>query len=113
MSSPTLILESAQATPLNTKFQLKELKLGDGYEQVASVGKSGILLDYNISTDHISVTDSQALVGQLLNWRGVQSFYWAPRAGVLPKLFICQQWQVILVSQDERQITGTFQEVIV
>lgn len=113
MPPPTLTLKSIQSTPLNTKFQLKELKLGDGYEQVASVGKSGVLVDYSVSADNIPVVDSQALVEQLVLWRGAKSFYWTPITGGQPRLFICQQWQITLVSNEKRQFTATFQEVVV
>lgn len=113
MASPTLSLEVVQSTPLTVKFQVRELKLGDGYEQTATVGKTtGALVDYGITTGYIPLADSMSLLGQLLTWKGVQSFFWTPKLGVPPKLFVCQQWQVTLVTNQTRQVSGTFQEVV-
>ena len=113
MATPTpLTLEVIQSTPLNTKWQTKELKLGDGYEQVAGVGKKGVLVDYGITSGYLPIVDSMSVVNQLINWRGVQAFLWTSKVGVVPKLFVCSQWQVLLVTGGKRQITATFQEVV-
>lgn len=112
MANPTLTLEVIQATPITVKFQTKELKLGDGYEQVAGIGKKGMLTDYGITSGYLSIVDSMSVVNQLINWRGVQAFLWSPKAEVLPKLFVCSSWQVKLETGGKRQITCTFQEVV-
>lgn len=113
MAIPTLTLATIQATPFTNSSQTKELKLGDGYEQMATVGKKINLKNYSITTPYLPITDSLSLVNQLSNWRGVQAFYWTPDPGVVPvDLFVCASWQLTLATGSDRQLSATFEGVI-
>jgi phage-related protein len=113
MAVPTLELLVIEAVPKTVTFQIKETLLGDGYAQVASVGKGYSLTNYNITTDYMPLPVSLELKEKLANWRGVQAFYWTPNPGIVPaKLFTCKEWGINLATSNSRQLTATFNEVI-
>lgn len=113
MANPTLSLEALLTIPSTVVFPIKETKLGDGYEQVGGVGSQDSFTNYAVTSKYLPLVDASTLLQQMLNWRGIQAFFWSPDIPNRPlKLFVCKQWQWVLVDEHTRQFSGTFEEVI-
>lgn len=113
MTLPILTLTPTYAVPKTVTIPMKGTKLGDGYEQLASVGMGGTLTDYNVATDYLSIANAASLVGQFKVWAGIQAFLWTPDPDTVePKQFVCQQWQLTLTNASDRQLTATFKGVV-
>jgi len=113
MANPTLELEVLLATPKTVTFPIKVTALGDGYEQMGALGQRDSFTNYNVTSKYLPLVESNSLLNQLDNWRGIQAFNWTPDASTRePKVFVCKRWEVVLVNEHTRQLSGTFEEVI-
>ena len=113
MANPTLVLETVLTTPHTVTFPIKSTALGDGYEQFGGLGKKESLTNYSVTSKYLPLIESDSLINQLKNWAGIQAFYWTADASTrAPKLFVCKQWELKLIDQFTRQLSGTFEEVV-
>jgi phage-related protein len=113
MANPTLELETILTIPATVSFPIKVTPLGDGYEQVGSVGKKSDFTNYSVTTKYLPLVESTSLINTLESWRGLQAFNWTPDASNRPlKTFICKRWDVTLVDERTRQLSASFEEVI-
>ncbi len=113
MADPTLELEALLTIPATVTFPIKETRLGDGYDQTGALGKQISFTNYAVTSKYLGLTDSNTLLNQFINWRGVQRFVWTPNGDqVIPRRFVCKQWRLTIVDNFTRQFSGTFEEVI-
>jgi phage-related protein len=113
VANPTLELETILTTPHTVTFPIKSNPLGDGYEQLGSLGKKDSFTNYSITTKFLMLVESESLVNQLSLWRGIQAFNWTPDASTRPsKTYVCKRWELKLVDEFTRQLSTTFEEVI-
>lgn len=113
MANPTLELETILTVPKTVAFPIKNTALGDGYEQLGSIGMKDSLTNYSVTSAYLPLVESNSLINQLENWKGIQAFNWTPEASTRePLAYVCKRWELVLVNEHTRQLSGTFEEVI-
>jgi phage-related protein len=109
----TLELEVVFATPATISFPVKVNPLGDGYEQLGAIGMKDSFTNYNVTSKYLPLVESNSLINQLDNYRGIQAFDWTPDASTRePKTFVCKRWELELTNEFTRKFSATFEEVI-
>ena len=94
MPLPTLILPPELTATKTTRFDTKEVQLGDGYTQVAAVGVTNGVEEWSISSDWLLKADADVIVNQLTILRGATPFAWTPNGVSRGKVYTCEKFEV-------------------
>lgn len=115
MTEPTLNLPVKWGFQHELSVNNANTKLGDGYQQFT---RSGVVFnDQFAEIIQVSATLNQDekddLEALLLEWSGVQRFYWSPiPESVTPRLFVCEKWSFTEAGQDVWDFSGGFEKTI-
>lgn len=97
----------------NIKPVVRNIRMGDGYEQILADGINNILLPFDVSFEDRGIDEHAAILHFFQNRAGVEKFYFVPPApfNVLKK-FICSEWNATQSFYDKYTITAKMEEKV-
>lgn len=97
---------------VNREPSVKQVKMGDGYEQRMANGINNTLLDLDVTFDNRSSREARGIEHFLTVQAGVTAFlYTSPGVFSKEKLFVCSQWSNSNKFYNNYSIKAKFKEV--
>lgn len=86
-------ISPSMGSGLREKTRLLRVRLGDGYEQVATDGLNHIEVTYEAKWQNMPLSELDTLVAFFRARKGVEAFLFTVPGESTPRRFRCEDWQ--------------------